>query len=249
MIEKPPGMSESEWTEIKRVMAEIGHERQRRREAEAESENRGKAETETEGWQQDAFTAEELRVMTFPPISWILPDIIPAEGVTLLCSKPKFGKSWFAYDLCIACTMNRITLGEKRAAQGDVLYLALEDSKRRLQRRMQKLLPGFTGKWPDKLIIKTKWQRLHEGGLDDIRAWHKNAKAQGGKPILAVIDVLAKVRKPAGNKPVYESDYEALTGLCQLAHELGIAIMVVHHTRKLAAADLMEMVSGSYGIT
>jgi len=33
MIEKPPGMSESEWTEIKRVMAEIGHERQRRREA------------------------------------------------------------------------------------------------------------------------------------------------------------------------------------------------------------------------
>jgi DNA-binding HxlR family transcriptional regulator len=66
---------------------------------------------------------------------------------------------------------------------------------------------------------------------------------------MVVIDVLAKVRKPSGNKPVYESDYEALTGLCKLGHELGIAIVVVHHTRKMASDDLMETVNGSYGIT
>jgi len=27
------------------------------------------------------------------------------------CSKPKFGKSWLAYDLCIGCTMNRMIWG------------------------------------------------------------------------------------------------------------------------------------------
>jgi hypothetical protein len=54
--------------------------------------------------------------------------------------------------------------------------LALEDSKRRLQRRMTKLLPTFAGKWPEKLTIATKWRRLHEGGLDDIRARHEHAK-------------------------------------------------------------------------
>jgi hypothetical protein len=64
-----------------------------------------------------------------------------------------------------------------------------------------------------------------------------------------VVDVLAKVRKPTGNKPVYEADYEALTGLHLLSHELGVAIVVVHHTRKMAADDLMETVSGSYGLT
>jgi hypothetical protein len=204
---------------------------------------------QTGGWQQAAFTAEELRLMTFEPISWIVTEIIPAEGVTLLCSRPKFGKSWLAYDLCIGATMNRFILGEKKPAQGDVLYLALEDSKRRLQRRMTKLLPTFSGKWSEKLTITTKWRRLHEGGIDDIRAWHEQAKAKGGKPILVVIDVLAKVRKPTGNKPVYESDYEALTGLHLLSHELGVAIVVVHHTRKMAADDLMETVSGSYGLT
>ena len=75
-------------------------------------------------------------------------NIIPAEGVILLCSKPKFGKSWLAYDLGIACTTDRFTLGTIKPAQGNVLYLALEDSKRRLQRRMTKLLPTFAQRGP-----------------------------------------------------------------------------------------------------
>jgi len=145
-------------------------------------------------WQQAAFTAEQLRLMKFEPISWIVQEIIPTEGVTLLCSRPKFGKSWLAYDLCIGATMARFILGTIKPAQGDVLYLALEDSKRRLQRRMTKLLPTFSGNWPDKLTITTEWRRLHEGGLEDIRAWHEDIEAKGRKPIMVVIDVLAKVR-------------------------------------------------------
>jgi hypothetical protein len=187
--------------------------------------------------------------MEFPPVSWIIPNIVAAEGVTLLCSRPKFGKSWLVLDLCITSTMNRIMLGEIVPAQGDVLYLALEDSKRRLQRRMRKLLPTFGGKWSEKLTLKTEWRRLHEGGLEDIEAWHADTKAKGGKPILVVIDVLAKVRKPAGKAQLYEADYAALSDLCKLANELGIAIIVVHHTRKMAADDLMETVNGSFGIT
>ena len=200
-------------------------------------------------WESGSFTAAQLQFMQFPPISWIVPNIIPAEGVTLLCSKPKFGKSWLAYDLCIACTTDRFTLGTIKPAQGDVLYLALEDSKRRLRRRITKLLPTLGATWPDRLRLKTEWRRLHEGGLDDIRAWHTHTKSEGGKPILVAIDVLAKVRKPVGNRRVYEADYAALADLAKLANELGLAIVVVHHTRKMPADDLMETVSGSYGMT
>jgi len=216
---------------------------------------RGKAKSDRAGadvessWELGSFTAAQLQRMQFPPISWIVPNIIPAEGVTLLCSKPKFGKSWLAYDLCIACTTDRFTLGTIKPAQGDVLYLALEDSKRRLQRRMTKLLPSFTATWPERLTLKTEWRRLHEGGLEDIRGWHSDIKAKGGKPILAVIDVLAKVRKPVGNRQLYEADYAALADLNKLANELGLAIVVVHHTRKMPADDLMETVSGSYGVS
>jgi hypothetical protein len=72
-------------------------------------------------------------------------------------------------------------LGDILPAQGDVLYLALEDSKRRLQRRMSKLLPGGSP-WPRHLTLTTEWRRLHEGGLDDIRAWHATLKAPAGSP-------------------------------------------------------------------
>src|SRR5262245_55233979 len=205
--------------------------------------------TQQSAWKSGSFSAKELQSMEFPPIAWIVPNIIPAVGLTLLCSKPKFGKSLLAYDLSIACTTERYTLGTIKPAQGNVLYLALEDSKRRLQRRMTKLLPAFVAQWPDKLLLKTDWRRLHEGGLEDIRAWHADTKKTGGKPILVVIDVLAKVRKPVGNRQLYEADYAALADLTKLANELELAIVVVHHTRKMAADDLMETVSGSYGVS
>src|SRR6516225_2387478 len=142
--------------------------------------------TQQSAWKSGSFSAKELQ-----PMAWIVRNIIPAEGVVLLCSKPKFGKSWLAYDLCIACTTDRFTLGTIKPAQGNVLYLALEDSKHRLQRRMTKLLRTFGSAWPDKLLLKTEWRRLHEGGVDDIRAWYAHTRSMGGKPILVVIDVLA----------------------------------------------------------
>ena len=37
------------------------------------------------GWKSGSFTAAQLQSMMFPPLSWILPNTIPAEGVTLLC--------------------------------------------------------------------------------------------------------------------------------------------------------------------
>src|SRR5262245_40427655 len=207
------------------------------------------SEAQQPAWKVGSFSAKELQSMTFPPLSWIVPNIIPAEGVTLLCSKPKFGKSWLAHDLCIACTTDGYTLGNIKPAQGSVLYLALEDSKRRLQRRMTKLLPTFGALWPEKLTLKTEWRRLHEGGLEDIRAWRADTKKTGGKPILVVVDVLAKVRKPVGNRQLYEADYAALADLNNLANELELTIVVAHHTRKMAADDLMETVSGSYGVS
>src|SRR5215471_1683655 len=123
-------------------------------------------------WRQGTFSAEALQNETFPPLKWIVQNIIPAEGTSLLCSKPKFGKSWLVLDLCLGCTSDRFILNLVKPMQGDVLYLALEDSKRRLQRRITKLLPTFGPKWPARLTIKTEWHRLHEGGLTDIQAWH-----------------------------------------------------------------------------
>jgi AAA domain len=127
------------------------------------------------------FTAEALQGMTFP-LNYLLPGLIP-DGLTLLVARPKLGKSWLALDIAIAAA----------SGQGEVLYLALEDGPRRLQRRLTKLLPTFSGTWPAGLTFATKWSRSDQGGLADIENWIKSAK----NPRLIVVDTMAQFRKPA----------------------------------------------------
>jgi hypothetical protein len=67
-----------------------------------------------------------------------------------------------------------------------------------------------------------------------------------------VVDFLKRVRplaRSAKNRSVYDADYEALESLQSLASEYGVAILVVHHTRKLAAVDPVDEVSGSTGLS
>jgi hypothetical protein len=48
---------------------------------------------------------------------------------------------------------------------------------------------------------------------------------------------------------VYAEDYAALEQLLPIAHEHGVAIVVVYHLRKAAAADPMDEISASTGLT
>jgi hypothetical protein len=192
---------------------------------------------------------EDLGTMTFPPVAFLVPDLIPAEGVTLICSKPKVGKSWLLYDLSISATVDRDMLGGRRPLQGYVLYLALEDSLR-LRSRAEKLLPAWAGPWPPQAELHTEWRRVDQGGLDHIRDWVQDVRAGGAAVACVCIDVLKMVR-PAGQdrKAAYDRDYEALTGLRSLAHELAIPIVIAHHVRKLEADDLIDKVSGTFGLS
>jgi len=67
-----------------------------------------------------------------------------------------------------------------------------------------------------------------------------------------VVDILKRVRplaRSAKNRSVYDADYEALESPQSLASEYSVAILVVHHTRKLAAVDPVDEVSGSTGLS
>jgi hypothetical protein len=193
---------------------------------------------------QRTFSAATLQTMKFAPLKYILPGLVP-EGATLLVSRPKLGKSWWVLDLAVAITTGRFTLGELKPAQGDVLYLALEDGKRRLQRRITKLLPTFTGSWPEGFEFATEWRRADQGGLADIEQWLQTAKS----PRLVIIDTLAQFRKLSSAKAQgYADDYAAVSGLQKLASKHSVGIIVVHHDRKNEADDVFDTVSGTLGL-
>ena len=87
-------------------------------------------------------TAAELDHMDLPPVQWAVPGLLPA-GLVFLVAAPKMGKSWLAFDLCLSVAAGDEWLGHK-TNQGATLYLALEDSLNRLQKRMRTIGDGFT---------------------------------------------------------------------------------------------------------
>jgi hypothetical protein len=203
----------------------------------------GDARAEPSGWRQRVISASDLRTKQFKPISYVVPGYIP-EGVTVFAGKPKVGKSWLLYDVCLASAANRFVLGTIKPLQGDVLYLALEDSQRRLKRRLRKLCSEEA--WPSRLTLATEWRRADAGGIDDLEEWCKSVS----DPVLIVIDTLEKFRQLA--KPgssAYTTDYIAIAALHKLAHHRGIAVVVIHHVRKMEADDPFDMVSGTNGLT
>ncbi|MCJ2043067.1 AAA family ATPase [Methylobacterium sp. J-078] len=191
--------------------------------------------------------AAELRRMIFPPIRYVVPGYI-AEGCTLLAGRPKLGKSWLMLEVGLAVASGGICLGNTACDQGDVLYLALEDNRRRLQNRIDKVLGAFAEEWPAAMHYATEWPRAGDGGIEAIRDWIIAKE----NPRLVIVDVLAMFKPVRGSsESLYEADYAAIKGLQTLAGEFGVAIVVVHHTRKSngADADPFEKVSGTLGLS
>lgn len=65
---------------------------------------------------------------------------------------------------------------------------------------------------------------------------------------LIAIDTLQRIRETGNDKNSYASDYEHMTVLKKIADRFNIAILVVHHMRKMPDDDPINMVSGSTGI-
>ena len=190
-----------------------------------------------------SYTAPELQAADFPPIKFVVPGYI-VEGLTLLAGKPKCGKSWLLLHTAIAVARGGYTLGDIHCNEGGVLYCALEDNPRRLKRRMKKLIGG--DQWPARLRFECMMPRLNAGGVGFIRKWIESQP----EPRLVVIDTLAKVRDPKGaQESSYEADYAAVSELKALADEKGVAIVLVHHVRKMAADEPLDTVSGTTGLT
>lgn len=188
------------------------------------------------------FTAEELSKKTFPPLSWVVEDILP-EGCYILSARPKVGKSWLALQICLGVAFGSSVLG-KKVTPGKAIYLALEDNPRRLQDRLKQLKPeGYS---TPNLVLYNNWLSFDNGGLEKIAEL-----LELHRPKILVIDTLAKVRPKMGrNSSVYESDYNALAPLTELANKYRCCILIVTHNRKgKSDVDALEQVSGSLGLT
>ena len=187
----------------------------------------------------ETITAEDLQNRTYEPTHFLADELIP-EGLHILAGAPKIGKSWLALWLCL-CVSQGQPLWNFAVAQGEVLYLSLEDSYRRIQSRLFDL----TEDAPPTLHFAIMADTLKHGLEQQIEQFLTEHPATK----LVVIDTLQRVRSAGGDSNPYANDYQDVGLLKQLADKHHIAILLIHHLRKLHDDDPMNMISGSTGLS
>ena len=187
----------------------------------------------------ETITAEDLQNRTYEPTHFLADELIP-EGLHILAGAPKIGKSWLALWLCL-CVSQGQPLWNFAVTQGDVLYLSLEDSYRRIQSRLFDL----TEDAPPTLHFAIMADTLKHGLEQQIEQFLTEHPATR----LVVIDTLQRVRSAGGDSNLYANDYQDVGLLKQLADKHHIAILLIHHLRKLHDDDPMNMISGSTGLS
>ena len=167
-----------------------------------------------------SWTVGDLLDAEFPEPRWAAQGLIPV-GLSILAGRPKIGKSWLGLQLARAVAMNNQFLGVD-VGGGDVLYLALEDSARRIQSRLRQ--QGITREAG--VTFEVEWPHLKEGGFQALEERLTESDAA-----LVVIDTLSRATGRVDQMDLAEVT-TVLEPLQRLALDRNSAILLIDHHRK-----------------
>jgi hypothetical protein len=191
---------------------------------------------------KNILTDSELLAKDIPPVDFIVDGLLPATGLAVIGGKPKDGKSIMMTDLSLSMSGGGKFLGAFDVAQRDVLYLALEDTERRMKDRIKKIIPDCPPS--GRIHFAFSWDDQGLGVLGNLSKWldsHKEVKT-------VIIDTISKF-SPQFNSSQYGKQYEKFSELKKLADDRNILIILVHHLRKSKSDDPFAMLYGSNSLT
>lgn len=188
------------------------------------------------------ISALELYHTDFPPPQFIVQDFLTV-GLSILTAPPKFGKSWMVLDLCLSVSAGQPFMSHD-TNECSVLYYALEDSENRLKTRMNQLLDNKPPNNKFNFVIECK--TLGQGFEEELDSFLKN----NPDTKLIVIDTFQIIRgSHTRSSNAYAADYEDMNKLNKIAKSKDIAILLVHHNRKMKdTSDPFNEISGTNGI-
>ncbi|MCK5211912.1 AAA family ATPase [Candidatus Parcubacteria bacterium] len=152
---------------------------------------------------------------------YLVKDLIPKTGITVISSRPKSGKSWFVLHILIQISSGQKVFGHYHTQKSNVLLIDEENSLRGIQRRTKKI----TENTPDIPIINFKGFRIDNR---EHRLWLIDFIKE--KQIeLVVFDSFRRLHDLDENKS------ENITELYNCFKEImktEVAVLLVYHNKK-----------------
>lgn len=183
----------------------------------------------------------ELKNRDFPPLTFLVMNLIALGYLVFLVGRPKSGKSWFALELAAAIDTGVKFLG-RQVTKARVLYIGLEDGERRIYQRLHLL------KWqPEKAELSTTILPLD--GLDsDPGPGLEQIRGFADRFDLIIIDTLMSALSGQTN----ENDNALMGSICndlaRIAHDTNTAILIIHHAGKATWEDPFNSIRGASSI-
>jgi len=183
-------------------------------------------------------SAKEIYDTEYDEEQMLIDSLLPSIGLVLLCGAFKSGKSFFIQLLGHSLAAQVDFLGMRVNAICDCLYLALEDTERRLKKRFVTMAITPT----DNLMITINWSH-YKKGLNELKVYLKS-NPHINVILIDTLGMFNKFREDAG----FQADYDIMSEIREIAFEFRILIICTHHTRKLRDEhDVFNEISGSVG--
>jgi hypothetical protein len=208
----PPLLEE----EIKRVVSDLAKAQEKKSSANPD----GKRAT-GDGQRLSLVSLGELLKEEEENTAYVVENLLPQGGFSLLAGKPKVGKSTLARQLALAVARGEAFLG--RAVQkGPVVYLPLEEKRSEVRRHFAAM--GAEG--PEEIYV------LGADASPEIFS-QLEPLVEDKKPVLLIIDPLFRLaRVKDGND--YAQMTRALEPFLDLARKSGTHLLCAHHINKAA---------------
>lgn len=183
----------------------------------------------------------ELLEQVFPPLEFLVDELLAKGHLGVLGGRPKSGKSWLVLQLAQAIDEGRPFLG-KETQKGKVLYVALEDGRRRVHQRANII------KWhPQQAQVLFEVAHF-DGENGHIGPGLVQIGAIAPAFDLIIIDTLIATLSGRANENDNVQMGAVMNELARIAHETETAVLLVHHTGKGNSENVFDLLRGASAI-
>lgn len=173
---------------------------------------------------------------------WLVDRLWGDEAVGVIGGAPKCAKSWLSLEMALSVASGAPCLGVFRVAKpGPVLVLAAEDSPRQVRERMEGLAKAREVRFDNldvNLIVETRLELQHSADQNRVAA-----VLEKFRPRLLVLDPFIRLHSVDENSASEISG--VLAKLREWQRAFHVAILVVHHTRKVNGGSPGQTLRGS----
>jgi predicted transcriptional regulator len=191
----------------------------------------------------ESLSIAQLADFDFPAVDWTIDDLIPSGSLGLMVGRPKLGKSLLAIDALASVAIGEPFIG-RATTQGPAIYVPAEDALRLVRDRVLNRLKGDRS--VPFHIIPADGSFDQSIRFDDAESLSRLAATiEALQPRIVVLDPMREFHQLREDKA--DDMALMLRPLRQMAHELDVAVLLIHHRNK-HATDPSKAARGSSAI-